>query len=292
MTHHIFNLEGRRAFVNLFLRPESAHSLFMWGDSANAYGEIDGRAVWIHGTFGDPNHSGINGQYYEVAIDREKALRNPYPSLEIVGEPRGHSSAQSLEASREWMREPDGKIKLHTYCNISVSLCRSMVYGRPSLQYARWSEAVERQWVANQIWQELLIASQPCADSVEDSQSWVRLDHRTAQHIANLGGFVLASSYNPHSCGHLVFLTEDPSFDEKLYEPSTLEGLANCLGLKCFHCGTGQPRITELGKIFPTLQSNKRSSTLLSWLDSVRLYCDRETWGEYARHQILSEARR
>lgn len=283
MTHHIFNLEGRRAYVDLFIKPDSARRLFMWGNSANACGEIDGRAVWIHGTFGDPDHSGVNGLYYEVAIDRKKALRTPYPSLEIVGKPRKHSSAQSLASARDWARRPDGKIKLHTYCNINVSLCRSMVYGQSSLQYARWRGEVEREWSANQIWDELITASRPSPDGREGPQSWVRLNHRTAQHIANLGGFVLACNYNADGCGHLVFLMEDSSFEAKLYDPSTPDGFYNCLRLKCFHCGSGQPRMAELLEVFPALRLDRMPSTPTSLLDSVRLYCDMETWEEYSR---------
>lgn len=281
MNNRIFNLDGRRAYVSLFLEAGSAQRLFMWGNGANAYGEFDGRAVWIHGTFGDSNYSGVDGQYYEVAVDRNKALRNSYPSIEIVGRLSRYTSAPELASTRDWVRRPDGGIKLHTYCNLNVSFCRSMVYGRPGLQYARWSEATEREWVANEIWNELITASRQCADGVKDTRSWVRLEHPTAQHIANLGGFVLASSYNPDGCGHLVFLTEDEQFDAKIYDPSKSEGFHNCLRLRCFHCGSGEPRITELVEVFATLQADRMPSTSVSLLDSVRLYCDRETWDAY-----------
>jgi hypothetical protein len=286
MNKSLFNLEGRRAYVNLFLKPDSAQRLFMWGNGANAYGEIDGRAVWIHGTFGNSNHSGVNDQYYDVAIDRHKALRNTYPRIELVGQLRSHSSAQALALARNWVRQPDGQLKLHTYCNLNVSFCRSMVYGQPGLQYARWSETTEREWVANEIWNELITASKQCTNGIKDLRTWVRLEHCTAQHIANLGGFVLACSYNSDGCGHLVFLMEDELFKTKIYDPSKPDGFNNCLRLKCFHCGSGEPRITELVEVFTTLQSGKMPSMTTSLLDSVRLYCDSETWNEYLRYGL------
>jgi hypothetical protein len=280
MVNQVFNLAGRRAYVDLFSAPDSVCSLFMRGNGGNAYGEIDGRAVWIHGTFGDDQHSGVDGQYYEVAIDRNKALRNLFPSIEIVGKPRLHSSPQSLASARNWVRNSSGAIALFTYCNLNVSFCRSMAYGRPGLQYARWSGLIEKEWVANQIWGELISASQPQADSQTTlAKNWVRLKHKTAQHIANLGGFVVACSYNSTGFGHLVFLTEDLDFDYKTYDESS-QGLQNCLSLKCFHCGSGKPRITDLIRVFPCLNSYEGCPRSL--LDSVRLYCDLETWTEYA----------
>jgi hypothetical protein len=260
----------------------------MWGSCSNAYGEIDGRQVWIHGTFGDVVHSGTNGRYYEVAIDRRKALRNPLPSIEVVGKPRLYPSAQSLAGARDWARDSTGRIKLFTYCNLNVSFCRSMVYNRPSLQFARWSEGGEREWPASEIWHELLFASQQRPQNTGgNTQSWVQLDHRTAQYIANLGGFVVACSYNSKGPGHLVFLTEDQEFMVKNYNPSTTFGLHDCLRLKCFHCGTGRPRLTTLVEVFPTLQiDGRRTSPTASLLNSVHLYCDSETWNEYSRSML------
>lgn len=285
MNSVIFNLEGRRNYVNLYESSNNAYSLFMRGSCSNAYGEIDGRQVWIHGTFGDAVHSGIDSRYYEVAIDPRKALRTQFPSIEVVGKPKLHPSAQSLANAHDWAREGDGRIKLFTYCNLNVSFCRSMAYNRPGLQFVRWSEAVAREWLANEIWRELLLASrQQPQNTGSNTQDWIRLDHRTAQHIANLGGFVVACSYNSKGPGHLVFLTEDKEFMLKNYNPSTTLGLHDCLHLKCFHCGTGKPRLTELVEVFSSLQiDERRTSPAPPFLDSVHLYCDSETWSEYSR---------
>jgi hypothetical protein len=290
MKSVVFNLEGRRNYVDLYELSTGSHSLFMWGSCSNAHCAIDGRQVWVHGTFGDAAHSGIGGRYYEVAIDRRKALRTQFPSIEVVGEPKQYPSAQSLANAQDWACEGDGRIKLSTYCNLNVSFCRSMAYGRPSLQFARWSEAVEREWLANEICREIVLATrQRLQNAGCETQNWIRLDHRTAQHIANLGGFVVAGNYNTKGPGHLVFLTEDEEFILKDYNPSTAQGLHACLHLKCFHCGTGRPRLTELIEVFPTLQIDEgRTPQNASLLDSVILYCDGETWSEYSR-RVLGE---
>jgi hypothetical protein len=284
MFKNIFNLEGRRAYVNLYLSHDDAYRLFMWGNCAHVYSEIDRRQVWIHGTFGDSKHSGVDGQYFEVAIDRHKALRNVLPCIEVVGYPQRYPSAESLASARNWVRDSTGKIGLFTYCNLNISFCRSMVYNRPSLQFACWSGIGEKEWTANQIWNELLIASRQQPQNMGcDIQNWIRLDHRTAQHIANLGGFVIACSYNSNGSGHLAFLTEDIEFDSKDYDLSSPDGLYNCLHIKCFHCGVGRPRLTDLIEAFPDLQLDEKQASPISLFDSVRLYCDKETWDEYSR---------
>lgn len=274
----IFSLQGRQAFVDLYLAADSPYQLFLSGSCANAYGEIDGRRTWVHGTFGE-DYLGIDGKYYEVSIDRAKALRTEFPRIEIVGQPRLFASAEALACSRSWVRNGAGRVALFTYCNFNVSFCRSMVYKRPGLQYGCWSEPEAREWTANEIWRELVFASDPH----RPVQTWVRLDHVAAQHIANLGGFVVASSYNPNGSGHIVFLTEDTEHCSKDYDQSTDTGRRNCAGLKCFHCGSGTPRLTMLDRVFSALQASDGASPSGAALDSVRLYCDRETWGEYTR---------
>lgn len=280
----VFNLEGRRQFEQRVCDVESPWHLFLFGKGGNSYDLVNGKEVWIHGTFGDSNLSGYDGRFFAVAIERESALWRQDPTLCVVAVDE-YPSVKYLMNAHPWRMSNGGEPELFTYCNWSVSFCRYMVYGRPGLQYGTWGRDLHRQWVANEMWEELAESAKHTAryglNGRDPNWCWVSLRPGVAQDIANRGGFVIAAAQNDQGPGHVAFLVEDPHFDRWRYDLMSRDDQNPFWRIPCLHVGLGKPRRSPLGEAFMHsrfgTQSKRRDE-----IERVRLYCDWDTWSAYS----------
>jgi hypothetical protein len=90
-------------------------------------------------------------------------------------------------------------------------------------------------------------------------KQWRSVSASEAARIANAGGFVVVGWQNAASRpGHVMFLMEGSA------EDGTRDGM------RCFHIGSGDPRLTTVGAIFPKLTTK------------VEYFVDPLTYAEWA----------
>lgn len=274
--HNELRLEARREFERQICEPFSDWNLFLFGEGANAYDTVLGVDVWIHGTVGGASLQGYGGRYFAVAIEKAKAVHRESPHLCVVDVVE-YPDSDALLRAHPWRRNSDGSLGLFTYCNWSVSFCRSMVFEKPGLQYGAWGGAVKKQWVANELWRELARTASSPHGAGRDEGSWVCVAPRDAQAIANRGGFVVAVSASASGSGHIVFLSEDGGMDRRPYDASSSVNRTGLGDIRCVHVGRGAARRTTLSDAFTCLRDAERTSQGQGH-NRVRFYCDRNTW--------------
>jgi hypothetical protein len=160
-------------------------------------------------------YRGDDNNYYSVAASWP--ISRNEGRLEILSPTRAISEQEYVDQF--------GLVGSFTYCNFNVSYCYCQAYGGFNLQSPQGSSGPEL--TANALYEFF-------------NANWKEVGARDAAQISNAGGFVAASWFNKSGHGHVVFLVDGSPETDSVGD------------LRCFHVGSGAPRLTTIRGAFGT----------------------------------------